>query len=220
MNKQKLFFRLFAYIALVLCIWSILYISGVRVSDLSPEKILKMAHHNTALILIIMLIVMSLQNIFTFIPLILVITVNIALFGFWQGYLYSSFCSVFGSTVMFLSIRYLFSKMISSSKLQKYQQKVEKNGFLFVLTSRIFPFIPTNLINIVSGLSSMKVSHFIYATTIGNMIYGLVLSLVSYGILSVSSFDQLLIIIPILIMVLAIILSLIIVKKRRQPKIS
>lgn len=220
MDKQKLIFRIFIYIMVVLCILLTLYISGVRVSDISPENILKIANHNTLLVLIIMLIIMSLQNIFTFIPLILVITINIALFGFWQGYLYSSFCSVIGSTVMFLSIRYFFSTFLSSTKLQKYQQKVEKNGFMFVLTSRIFPFIPTNIINIVSGLSSMKISHFIYATTIGNMIYGFVLSSVSYGILSISNYNHFLLMITIVVIVLAVIISRVFIKKRQQPKTS
>ena len=149
---------------------------------------------------------MSLQNLFTFIPLILVITINIALFGFWKGYFYSCFCSVIGSTAIFLSIRYLFPTLFSSTKLQKYEQKVEKNGFLFVLSGRILPFLPTNLINIISGLSSMKLSHFIFATTLGNMIYGFVLASVSLGMLTISNHNNLLflLIIGILLIILLI----------------
>ena len=218
MKKRTLFFRGICYIASILSILLILYKSGIRVSDLSPETILKISHHNMILVLIIMLVIMSLQNLFTFIPLILVITINIALFGFWKGYLYSCFCSVIGSTAIFLSIRYLFPNLLSSTKLQKYEQKVEKNGFLFVLSGRILPFLPTNLINIVSGLSSMKLSHFIFATTIGNMVYGLVLASASFSVLSISNHNQflLLLIIGILLMIFVIRF----IKKRKIPKTS
>ncbi len=218
MKKRTLFFRGICYIASILSILLILYKSGIRVSDLSPETILKISHHNMILVLIIMLVIMSLQNLFTFIPLILVITINIALFGFWKGYLYSCFCSVIGSTAIFLSIRYLFPNLFSSTKLQKYEQKVEKNGFLFVLSGRILPFLPTNLINIVSGLSSMKLSHFIFATTIGNMVYGLVLASASFSVLSISNHNQFLLLL--IIGILLIIFVIRFIKKRKIPKTS
>ena len=218
MKKRTLFFRGICYIASILSILLILYKSGIRVSDLSPETILRISHHNMILVLIIMLVIMSLQNLFTFIPLILVITINIALFGFWKGYLYSCFCSVIGSTAIFLSIRYLFPNLFSSTKLQKYEQKVEKNGFLFVLSGRILPFLPTNLINIVSGLSSMKLSHFIFATTIGNMVYGLVLASASFSVLSISNHNQFLLLL--IIGILLIIFVIRFIKKRKIPKTS
>lgn len=218
MKKRKLLFRGFTYIAFILCILLIIYKSGITVSDLSPETILTIAHHSTSLVLIIMLVIMVLQNLFTFIPLILVITINIALFGFWRGYFYSCFCSVVGSTAIFLSIRYFFPNLFSSTKLQKYEQKIEKNGFLFVLTGRILPFLPTNLINIVSGLSSMKLSHFIFATTLGNMIYSFVLASASFGVLAISNHNHLIFII--IIGILLVILLSRIIKKRQEPKTS
>lgn len=216
MKKRTLFFRGFCYISCIFSILLILNKSGITVSDLSPETILTIAHHNTLLVLIIMLVVMVLQNLFTFIPLILVITINMALFGFWKGYFYSCFCSVIGSTAIFLSIRYLFPNLFSSTKLQKYEHKIEKNAFLFVLSGRILPFLPTNLINIVSGLSTMKVSHFISATTIGNMIYGFVLASASFSVLAISNHNQLLFLL--IIGVLLIILLFRFIKKRKIPK--
>ncbi|AWE09152.1 TVP38/TMEM64 family protein [Lysinibacillus sp. 2017] len=216
MKKRTLLFRGVCYIACILSILLILYKSGIRISDLSPETILTIAHHNMILVLLIMLVLMSLQNLFTFIPLILVITINIALFGFWKGYLYSCFCSVVGSTVIFLSIRYLFPNLFSSTKMQKYEQKVEKNGFLFVLSGRILPFLPTNLINIVSGLSSMKLSHFVSATTLGNMIYGLVLASASFSVLSISNHNQFLFLV--IIGILLIIFVIRFLKKCKTPK--
>ncbi|MNI66296.1 TVP38/TMEM64 family inner membrane protein YdjZ [compost metagenome] len=158
---------------------------------------------------------MTLQNLFTFIPLVLVITANIALFGFWKGYLFGCLCSVIGSTLIFLSIRHLFHDLFSNSKMQKIQNKVEKNGFLFVLSGRILPFMPTNLINIASALSSIKTMHFILATTAGNLIYGLVLSSVSFSVISATSHNPLYIL-PIAIVILIAVLLYRVYKRRHK----
>ena len=214
MNKRKLLLRTFIYIAFITCVLLILNKSGFTLSDLSPETVLKLAHNNIMLVCIIMLVIMTLQNLFTFIPLILVITINLALFGFWKGYLYSALCSTVGSTAIFLSIRYIFPDLFTSSKLKKYEQKVEKNGFLFVLTGRIFPFLPTNLINIVSGLSSMKLSHFIFGTAIGNLIYGFVLASASLGVLAISNHNHTMFFIMIVIVIIYIFIRLL--KKRKK----
>lgn len=187
MDRRKLIFRVSIYITLILSLLIGLKLSGFKVSNLTVDTVLTAANHNMFLILIIMLLIMVLQNLFTFIPLVLVITINISILGFWLGYLYSCFCSVIASTLIFLSIRYLFSGSFSNSMFRKFNEKVEKNGFRFVLVSRILPFLPTNLINIVSGLSSMKITHFIAATTIGNMIYGLVLSTASFSVITMFS---------------------------------
>ena len=187
MQLKKQYLKLIFFMILVICIWLTILKSGLSFSDLSPQLILEITHNNIFLVLLLMLLLMTLQNLFTFIPLILVITINISLFGFWRGYLFSSFSSVIGSTSIFFSVRYFFADLFSSGKYNKYERKIEKNGFLFVLFGRILPFLPTNLINIVSGISKMKVSHFVSATAIGNMIYGLVLASISFGALSLSS---------------------------------
>lgn len=179
---KKNIIKLFYYLFFVACILLLLFKSGITITDLTPDTVLKLANNNMLLVLAIMLILMCLQNLFTFIPLILVITLNIALLGFWKGYIYGVCCSVIGSTVIFSSVRYGFPNTFSATSLKKYEEKIEKNGFLFVLSCRILPFMPTNLINIVSGLSSIKTSHFIAATTIGNLIYSFVLASASFGL--------------------------------------
>ena len=186
MNKRKLAFKVIAYILVVLCLFLVFKSSGLTVSDITPETIRTLAHNNIFLILLIMLVIMVLQNLFTFIPLVLVIATNITLFGFWYGYLYGCFCSVIGSTLMFLSVRFLFKDVLMNSFTQKYSKKIEQRGFLFVLSGRILPFLPTNLLNIASGLSTIKISQFVAATTLGNMIYGFVLASASFSVISIA----------------------------------
>ncbi|THF74130.1 TVP38/TMEM64 family protein [Cohnella fermenti] len=206
MNKRKLLIRAAGYLVFLLCLFLALRSSGLTVADISPDTIRSLAHDNLALLLLIMLVIMTLQNIFTFIPLILVITANIALFGFWTGYLYGCLCSVVGSTLVFLSIRHLFHDVFVHSKMQQFREKIERSGFVFVLSGRILPFMPTNLINIASGLSSIRTSHFVLATTIGNLIYGLVLSSVSFSLLSAASHSRLYLLLAIFAVVLAVVL--------------
>ncbi|GEK32769.1 TVP38/TMEM64 family protein [Kurthia sibirica] len=212
MNRKKLTIRATAYLAIVLTIFFIIYRSGIDVSDLSPDMITHLAHNNILIVFAIMLVIMILQNLFTFIPLVLVITINISLFGFWPGYFLSALCSVIGSTLIFLSIRYIFPNAFAKTKLHKYEEKIKKNGFMFVFLGRILPFMPTNLINIVSGLSSIKLSHFVVATTCGNLIYGLVLSSASFSIIALFIHN------PLIVAILAITLIAIyfMVKKRKK----
>lgn len=218
MNKRKLIIRVIGYITFILCLLFLLKSSGLTVADLTPDTIRTLAHNNILLLLIIMLIIMTLQNIFTFIPLILVITANITLFGFWKGYLYGSLCSVIGSTLVFLSIRHLFHDISSNPKIQQFQEKIEKRGFVFVLMGRIFPFMPTNLINIASGLSSIKTLHFIFATAVGNLIYGLVLSSVSFSVLSAKTHNRLYLLLAVIVILIVVLLYR--VNKRRHKKES
>lgn len=224
MNKRKLIIRLVGYLAFLLCLFFVLKHNGLTVADITPENIRALAHDDLILLMLIMLVIMTLQNIFTFIPLILVITANITLFGFWRGYMFGCLCSVIGSTLIFLSIRYLFHDVFAqSAKLQQFRKRIEKNGFAFVLFGRILPLMPTNLINITSGLSSIKMLHFIAATTIGNLIYGLVLSSVSFGMLSATDhehFYELLAVVVVLVVAIYYRLNKRRLKERGEPDAS
>lgn len=162
-----------------------------------------------------MLVIMILQNLFTFIPLILVISVNMSLFGFAYGYLYSWMCSVIGSTLIFLATRYWFQNLLTKNLDRKYLKKVEKNGFSFVLMGRIFPFVPTNLINLSAGISTIKTKHFIMATALGNMIYSFVLSAVARGVISAAN-ENLFFTIIAVVVVLVIVVGYKVRKKRKQ----
>ncbi|MER2236874.1 MAG: TVP38/TMEM64 family protein, partial [Psychrobacillus sp.] len=75
---------------------------------------------NIAYALFFMALVMVIQNSFTVFPLILVITINIALFGFVNGFLWSWFTSVLASIIVFYGVRYIFQSMI----IHKFDAKI------------------------------------------------------------------------------------------------
>jgi uncharacterized membrane protein YdjX (TVP38/TMEM64 family) len=133
--------------------------------------------------LAITLIIMIIQNTFTVIPLILVITLNYTLFGFVNGFLWSWFTSIIGAAIIFMGSRYLFQAWVLKKTNTELIDKIEKNGFLFVFQARIMPFIPTSLINILGGVSSIHFKSFIIGTLFGNFIYFFVLSLIPAGLM-------------------------------------
>lgn len=127
---------------------------------------------------------MIIQNTFTLVPLILLITINVTFFGFFYGYLWSWFTSIIGSIIVFLIVRYWFQELLLPIINKQMNEKIKENGFVVVFISRILPFIPTSIINIAAGVSSIRFKQFILATLLGNMIYIFALSLIPLGFLS------------------------------------
>ena len=132
----------------------------------------------------LMLFIMIIQNSFTVIPLFLVITINITLFGFFKGFLWSWFTSVLAAIIIFYAIRFLFTDHFSSKISPELLKKIEDKGTSYICLARVFPFIPTSLINIISGLSSITLNKFVIGTAVGNFVYFFVLALIPAGLLS------------------------------------
>lgn len=137
------------------------------------------------LILLCTLLLMTIQNLFTIIPLILLISVNISLFGFAGGYLWSWVVSVAGAVVSFFLTRFWFQDFFGKFVDDKLEQKIDENGFWFVFIGRVMPFMPTSVVNIAAGISSVRFMKFFFATVIGNLIYFFFLSAISLGVLSI-----------------------------------
>ncbi|GIQ67517.1 TVP38/TMEM64 family protein [Xylanibacillus composti] len=149
------------------------------------QALRELAGGSVGVLMLATLALMIIQNLFTIIPLILLISVNVSLFGFTYGYLWSWVCSIAGGVVSFLAVRYWFQSLFAKRMNERLKDKIEGNGFLFVFLGRIFPFVPTSAVNIAAGISSIRLSHFVYSTMIGNLLYFFVLALVGLGILSI-----------------------------------
>lgn len=182
MNKRKFIIRALLIVLFLFSVFLLLKYSKFSIEELTPENIRSFAHDNIVIILIVMFFIMFLQNLLNFFPIILVITANAALFGLWKGFLFSLTCSVIASTIIFLVIRYIFCDIKAPSNYKKYAEKIEKHGFWFVLVARLVPIFPTNIINITSGLSSIKPRHYIIATLLGHALYSLLISSASISI--------------------------------------
>jgi len=75
-----------------------------------------------------------------------------------------------GATVAFYISRLLgrgaIEKLVKG-KLQKFDEGVEKGGFLLILILRLIPIIPFNAISLGAGLTRIKYSDYILSTMLG-----------------------------------------------------
>ncbi|WP_241657714.1 TVP38/TMEM64 family protein [Anaerobacillus alkaliphilus] len=126
---------------------------------------------------------MMVQNIISFIPLILILTINVLSYGFFYGLLWSWGSSIVAASLVFIVVRYVFKSNLLNKVSVTLKGKVEQNGFTYVLLARIFPFFPTSLVNIGCGVTTIKYKDFLLATGLGNLVYFFVLSAVPFGIL-------------------------------------
>lgn len=170
----------------------VLLVALLNTDVLSPllsgdsQALQQTSHGNMSLLLLFTLCLMIVQNLFTVIPLVLLISVNVSVFGFSGGYMWSWFTSIIGGVVSFLAARYWFQQFFTKWVKKDLREKIESNGFLVVFMGRVFPFVPTSVVNIAAGLSSITLKPFVYGTILGNMIYFFILALIPLGLMSVS----------------------------------
>ncbi|MBC7837041.1 MAG: TVP38/TMEM64 family protein [Nitrospiraceae bacterium] len=92
------------------------------------------------------------------------------LFGSLWGPLYVNIGATTGATLAFLAARYLFHQWVErkfGDRLSPIQEGFTKNAFSYLLTLRLIPFFPFFLVNLLSGLTRVKVSTYVVATAVG-----------------------------------------------------
>ncbi len=92
------------------------------------------------------------------------------LFGSLWGTLYVNIGATFGATMAFLSARYIFRDIVERKfgrKLESIQSGFSKDAFYYLLGLRLNPLFPFFLVNLASGLTRMRLSTYIAATTLG-----------------------------------------------------
>lgn len=134
--------------------------------------------------LFFMLLFMIIQNSVTIIPLVLLVTVNVIVFGFLLGFVWSYVTSIIGCLLVFIVTRYWLHDVATKRLNDRMKEKIEKNGFVFVFISRIFPILPTSIINIAAAVSTISMKHYLLGTLLGNFIFIFALSLIPLGIMS------------------------------------
>lgn len=92
------------------------------------------------------------------------------LFGTWTGVIVVSFASVLGSTCAFIISRYFIGDTVRQkhgNALKKIDQGIEKDGWFYLLTLRLIFVIPFFVINLVMGLTKMRIITFALVSQIG-----------------------------------------------------
>lgn len=90
--------------------------------------------------------------------------------GFWPALLLVSFASTTGATFAFLLSRYLFRDMMLErfgSRLTAFNEALEKEGAFYLFSLRLIPLFPFWIINLVMGLTPIKVGTYWWVSQVG-----------------------------------------------------
>ena len=93
-----------------------------------------------------------------------------AIFGLLQGVVISSFASTIGATLAFLFSRYLFRGAIQgrfADSLSAVNKGMEEEGAFYLFTLRLVPIFPFFIINLVMGLTHIRVLTFFLVSQVG-----------------------------------------------------
>jgi pyruvate/2-oxoglutarate dehydrogenase complex dihydrolipoamide dehydrogenase (E3) component/uncharacterized membrane protein YdjX (TVP38/TMEM64 family) len=93
-----------------------------------------------------------------------------AVFGLWQGLLIVSFASTVGATLAFLASRFLLRDWVEArfgQRLADINAGVNREGAFYLFSLRLIPVVPFFLINLLMGLTRMKMWTYYWVSQIG-----------------------------------------------------
>lgn len=93
-----------------------------------------------------------------------------AIFGLLVGFILVSFASTLGATLAFLLARTLLKDWVQNryrDKLEAINNGIKKDGLFYLFTLRMVPALPFFVINLLCGLTSMRVLSFALVSQIG-----------------------------------------------------
>lgn len=93
-----------------------------------------------------------------------------AIFGLAVGTVVVSFASTIGATLAFLVSRFLLRDYIQkrfADKMRSINQGMEKDGILYLFTLRLVPLFPFFVINLVMGITPIRVWQYFLVSQIG-----------------------------------------------------
>ncbi len=92
------------------------------------------------------------------------------LFGSFVGTLYVNIAATAGATLAFLAARYLLRDWVErkfGERLGSIQEGFARNAFSYLITLRLVPLFPFFLVNLVSGLTRIRLGAYVLATSLG-----------------------------------------------------
>lgn len=100
-------------------------------------------------------------------PLVGFVIINVAVFGFFMGYLYSWIGNCLGSFLLFMLIRKIGGRKIENkiekSKYKGTLEKIRKKNLTVLFFLYCFPFTPSFLISGTAALTNMNTQQFLMA---------------------------------------------------------
>lgn len=92
------------------------------------------------------------------------------LFGTFPGCIYASIAATIGSTLLFLTSRYLIGNWVQenyATHLRKFNEEIDRYGTVYLFMVRVVALFPFFLVNLLSGITLMPTRSFMIATAFG-----------------------------------------------------
>lgn len=102
----------------------------------------------------------------------LIILTGGALFGFPITLVLTSFADALGSTAAFLSSRYLLGNSLQAkykTRLKIINRGMNLEGAFYLFSLRLMPFFPCFLINLLMGLTTIRMTTYYWVTQVGKL---------------------------------------------------
>lgn len=160
-----------------ICILLLIIVIGF----LQKDTLLELVKGGGSLSVLISMLLVAICVFFPIIPFPVLAGVIGAVFGTAQGVFISLAGAMAGTMCFFLLSRYGFrdwavEKLSKYPKVKEYEEFLNRHSFMSILTCRLIPIIPAPIVNIICGLSHVKMITFFIASTLGKIPNILILS--------------------------------------------
>ncbi len=161
------FFTLIVFVSLFATHLSYFSIDFFKISYINVKKIIDQNYSFYLLIFFLVYVVIASLSL----PFAAAFSIFIgSIFHFFEAFFLVSIASTLGASVCFLISRYTMKEFFEK-KFKKTFKKinigVQKNGIFFLFFVRLVPIFPFFIINILFGLTKIKLSKFIFVSFIG-----------------------------------------------------
>ena len=115
------------------------------------------------------------------------------LYGPFLGTLFVESAAVLGAMLTFEISRYIARGWIQkkwSIHLQGFNKELSHRGYIYLLFVRLFPFVPYILINVLSGLTKIRLWTFLWTTALGSLPGILIFCYFGHQLLNIKSINQ------------------------------
>lgn len=128
-----------------------------------------------------------LEALLPFLPLVVFIVANATAYGLWYGFLLSWIGACVGAVIVFLLARRFGSRWGDRirrrmPKMDRFFDWIEHKGFTPIFVLSCFPFAPSALINIASGMSKIPLHTFVIAIVLGKAVMIFTLSFLGHDL--------------------------------------
>jgi uncharacterized membrane protein YdjX (TVP38/TMEM64 family) len=167
------------------------FISSLLLGGFMEEQVLFYFEKYATFAIVISLLINILISVAGIIPSFFLTAANILFFGFWYGTIISFLGESLGAIVSFLIYRKGFgklSKKIPTNKYPKVKRLLEvehKEAFYLILALRLFPFVPSGIVNVFAALGKVSLLLFTIASSIGKIP---ALLIEAYSVLQITKF--------------------------------